>query len=519
MSARETQAGSWSSQIMIWLSVATFAACWLMPLQVTWATSSDLGHSWAVPLLIAYLWWERWDERPQGVARAPLGWWCWVLLGAFAVALLFFRLLLTPFPLWPMLLLAYTATLVVAALAVAWMAAGWSGVRWVGAPLILLLSALPAPSIVETSLIVPLRSAMAAAAAELSNWLGHPAIAVGTSVQLATGWVGIDEACGGIRSLQACFMIGLFFGEWFRFSWTRRSLLVLAAIGAALLGNFSRVLFLSLRVNAGADAAESIHDLAGWIAMGASLLLTGWLACRWAGYRWPQQLSVKRQPVATRQPWIWAATLAGLLLVNEAAVRWWFSQGEAQRSHVPQWTAQLPTEHWSFREQPLGKAAREMLRPDHFVAGRWQHSRDEISAAYYIEWRRGQVARFVPFLHNPTVCMPLSGCELMATLDPLAVPWDGLEIPFYVYRFRRAGEEMIVAYTLWDPTRGQPLNPTKPTETWLDWWRHQWREVVEHRQHQPAQMLAVSISETGRVPDGEALQHIIRKLIKPPSGL
>ena len=37
---------------------------------------------------------------------------------------------------------------------------------------------------------------------------------MGTSVRLGNGWVGVDDACGGIRSLQACVMIGLFFGEW-----------------------------------------------------------------------------------------------------------------------------------------------------------------------------------------------------------------------------------------------------------------------------------------------------------------
>ena len=147
--------------------------------------------------------------------------------------------------------------------------------RWLGGPLIILAAALPWGNQLEQHLIYPLREAMAAMTAEVSNLLGRPAIAAGTSVRLGSGWVGVDEACGGIRSLEASVMLALFFGEWLRFSWRRRTALVGLGVLAALLGNFLRILFLSQRAGDGAAAFVAAHDAAGWLALAFSLALIG----------------------------------------------------------------------------------------------------------------------------------------------------------------------------------------------------------------------------------------------------
>src|SRR5580658_6902094 len=86
---------------------AVTAAVWLAPLSRAWSASADLGQGWAVPLLLAYLWWERWSERPVLAPRVPrsVGWWA---LGVLLAVHLLLRLLLAPFPLWPMAVLAYT---------------------------------------------------------------------------------------------------------------------------------------------------------------------------------------------------------------------------------------------------------------------------------------------------------------------------------------------------------------------------------------------------------------------------
>ena len=489
-----SQASPLRSSMVEVVATVLLAGLLLIPLAEVWRQSPDLRHGWAAVLLVIYLWWERQAERPPVIFRERLtfGWWGTALaIGLLALPL---RLLLAPFSLWATIMWAYALLVALAAAGAAWLRAGWAGVRWLLAPCLILVSALPWPGSFEQGVILPLREAMAALTAEVSNLLGQPAIAVGTSVRLASGWVGIDEACGGIRSLQACVMIALFFGEWFRFSWSRRLVLLGCGVGSALSGNFSRVLFLSLQAG-GAEAVHRVHDVAGWVALGGSLLLTAWVAFRWAGYRFPSYAPQSRRPdMAYRSPaGAWLAVVVALLVLDEAGARWWFARGQAVRADIPQWTVALPAEQVTFVREPLGELAAEMLRPDFYIAGRWQEDREVEVAAYYIEWRRGQVARFLPFLHNPTVCLPMAGCELVETLGEVPVLFQGLKIPFRAYKFRRAGQDLWVAFTIWDPSRGQPL--IQPADGFIrsKWWRERWQEVFEAREDQPAQLFTLAI--------------------------
>jgi exosortase len=431
-----------------------------------------------------------------------------IFLGA---AMLPRRLLLTPFPVWPQLLLLFSLVWAGAVVAGSWMLAGKAGARWIAGPLILLVTTLPVPGVLESSIILPLRAAMASLAADISNLLGHPALASGTSIQLAQSWVGIDEACGGIRSLQACIMIGLFFGEWYRFSWAKRVVLLGAAVLSAVSGNFGRVLFLALRATGGAQSVEAAHDAAGWLAMGASVALTGFLAWRWAGYRSPAQRSIARTPVTNSAGWQWLAAVAALFLAGELATRGWYAHGEAKLPKVARWSVQLPTTLPTFRAESLPGYAREVLRPDLYVAGAWKAPSYGSASAYYIEWRQGQAARSAPFDNNPTICLPLSGCELLETLPPLVVPWAGGELPFRAFKFRRAGQDSLVAFIIWDPARGRPVTQEQVAHSWREWWALQWIEVREARQNQPAQLLTVAIpwSENAGADAGNLLSEII----------
>lgn len=498
------------------IGFGAFAAivAFVAPLSATWSAAPDLGHAWVVPLLMAYLWWERWHERPALLARPGVGASLWIVVLCAAALHLFIRLFLTPFPLWPAALLAYTLLLAALVLLSAWLLSGRAGIRWIAGPLVLAAGALPVPSAIENALIIPLRQTWATLAAEISNLLGQPALAFGTSVRIGNAWVGVDEACGGIRSLQACILAGLFFGEWLRFSISRRAALLVAAIAAALVGNFLRVLFLTFRASEGPDALAAAHDPAGWLAMSFSLIATAWLACHWNGYKLPRQAPpAARSSTGSlfRPATIWIATVATILMVNETATRVWYLYGQREIASLPQWTASFPEEHWSFQPAPLSDFAREILNPDIYRAGSWRESDDIRASGYYIEWNRGQVARSIPFLHNPTICLPAAGCELVGMLDPIEITTPAGTIPFHVYKFRQSGEELLVAFTIWDPSRAQPLAQPN-VGSWRSWWHAQWNEVREARQHQPAQLLTVAVPSAPT--QATSLERIIPDILR-----
>ena len=126
-------------------ALGALAAAWLLPTAHAWEIAPDLGHAWAVPLLMGFLWWERWSERPIGHGAARLGAGAWLAAVALIALHGFTRLFLTPYPLWPWMLTLFTLTLVAAALGGAWLLGGGALVRWLAGPLLLLVATLPAP--------------------------------------------------------------------------------------------------------------------------------------------------------------------------------------------------------------------------------------------------------------------------------------------------------------------------------------------------------------------------------------
>ncbi len=490
----------------------------LRPLTAAWHEAPDLGHGWAAPVLMGFLWYERWAERPVWRARAPVG----IVDGVIAVGAVTadagLQLFLVPYPLWSLALSAHVIVIVGLVLYAAAKLGGRAGVGWVAAPLGLLPAVVPWPAAIQSGIIMPLRTVIAQFAAEVCNLMGAPALAVGTSVRLANDWVGIDEACGGIRSLQAGVMLALFLGEWSRFRWGRRVALVGVSLGAAVVGNAGRVFFLAYAATQGPGNVERVHDTAGWVSMMISLALTVVTALLWRrGRSAPAVVNPARvAPLSrglrgTRVIWL-AGTAGGALLTVYLVDRWYDSASRTHAGESWQWTVAMPANLGTYRAEPLGDLAKETLQPDAYLAGAWTAG-DRRYSAYYVEWRRGQRARFVPFAHNPTVCLPYGGAVLTDSLGVTELEWEGYALPFHAYRFVRAGEDMTVVFMIWDPWKGEPLARSE-NATWWQALRQRWIDVRNAQRDQPAQLLTFTVF------DHEPIERVLagaRRLLATPA--
>ena len=99
---------------------------------------------------------------------------------------------------------------------------------------------------------------------ELIGWLGIPALPHGNVIEVATGEVGISDACSGIRSFQATLMISLFLGELYRLSGVRRAVLCLGGFAMSFLFNLVRIsLLVWVAASHGIAAIANWHDPAG----------------------------------------------------------------------------------------------------------------------------------------------------------------------------------------------------------------------------------------------------------------
>lgn len=509
----------------VWLITVALVALGtliLIPLGRAWQIAPDLGHGWAAPMLIGFLYWDRWHDRPAPiVGPRALGLSDLLVLGIAVVASIPLRLILTPFPVWPMPLILYVSFVIGVGLFLINHRYGRPGLRWFGGPLIVLLGVVIWPGIIENNLILPLRVGIASLVAEFSNALGQPALAVGTVLQIGHGWVGIDEACGGIRSLHATVTTALFFGEWLNLSVRRRFALLVFGAMAAFAGNFARISFLAWCGSQSQEMIDQWHDSAGWAALAFSLLVTGAAPYFWkrpaalpaSRSQSPRSASDQSFPSQIGSTVITLGVVLTLWAV-EGGVRSWYAAGATrQGSSNFTWTVNLPVSEPSFKANSLDVYADEILRPDYFESGHWRGPDRINRMANYIEWRQGQIARTAPFAHNPTICLPYAGFELVEARGSIQVPWQDTFIPFKTYIFGRGTDELVVAFTIWDPLHHTPLRQSSVDAGWTSWILEQWRQVREAREHQPAQLLAFGISDRK---NESLLREELTSLLRPP---
>ncbi len=183
---------------------------------------------------------------------------------AVAIALLPTWLLSRPNPDWPFLNWLLTAEVVAIVLGAV---AAIGGRAWLGhfaVPAALIFTAVPWPDVIESPFTQWMMRNVASAAVVLLDVAGVGAIQHGNLIEVATGVVGVDEACSGIRSFQGSLMASLVLGELFRFNISRRVALLVASVVAAFVTNVIRAAFLAWSAaQSGLHAVERWHDPAG----------------------------------------------------------------------------------------------------------------------------------------------------------------------------------------------------------------------------------------------------------------
>src|SRR5207245_7250421 len=163
-------------------------------------------------------------------------------------------------------LLSLSLALIVIALSLVmiFLSGGGPWLRHFAFPFLFLLVAVPWPVQAEQVVTQSLMRAVTAINVLVLNVAGTPALQHGNVIEVGSGLIGIEEACSGVRSLQATLMISLFLGELYSFPIARRALLVIAG---GLLAFFCNVVRTALLVwvgaKHGARSIEAWHDPAG----------------------------------------------------------------------------------------------------------------------------------------------------------------------------------------------------------------------------------------------------------------
>ena len=506
---------STSSQTTFW-PVATalfcFALLWfpvINHLKSEWSVNPQYAYGWTVPFVALYLVWKRWSERP-----APLPPISRTLPLALIVlcALLFFpiRFVSEANPDWRLISWVIAGLAVTISLCVVFLGGGRPWLRYFAFPFLFFLVAVPWPVRIEQTVIQGLMRAVTGINVSLLNMFGIPALQHGNVIEVGSGLIGIEEACSGVRSLQATLMISLFLGELYSFTIARRLLLVGAGALLAFICNLIRTaLLVWIGARSGTQAIESWHDPAG---------LTILLVCLFG--LWLLSLVMRRQSnVTLAQPYIdnritrarlplsLFASLAVWFLLIEAGTQIWYRTHQSPFAGS-RWTIGWPTSESRYETVPVTPEAQSLLRYDEGGGATWDAVDGHRWMIYFFRWLPGRTAALFVKVHRPDICLPASGLTMNRDNGIRFIEVNGVNLPIRSYRFDDRGESLHVFYCYWDARSSYENASAAAAEDWTA--RGRLRAALQGRREIGAQMLEVVV--WGYEQDAEADQALQRQL-------
>jgi exosortase len=256
-----------------WLAWTPFAAIAILlviiyyrvaiKLVYDWYTIPDYSHGFLVPLFALFL---LWDKR-ETLRNIPIQQsWRGIPLVVFGIIVL--------------ILGVYGVDLFTARISFVFLLAGliWTlfgsvMLRELRFPLLVLVLAIPFPTILFNQITFPLQLFASRIASDILPQLGVPVLLEGNVIQLPVMKLEVAEACSGIRSLMSLFTLAVFYGYFLERTTGRRWILALAAIPIAVTANVFRIVGTGLCVQYWdpEKALGFFHEFSGWVMFVISL--------------------------------------------------------------------------------------------------------------------------------------------------------------------------------------------------------------------------------------------------------
>ena len=471
-----------------------FALVWsevIKQLKNEWSFNPQYSYGWSVPFLTLYLIWRRWPERPAARPPHSQGW--PVALILFSTFLFFpARFIGEANPDWRLLSWVLVVAAVAGSLGVVYLAGGRPWLRHFAFSFCFILVAVPWPMFIEQFVTQNLMRAVAAINVLFLNVAGIPALRLGNVIEVGSGLIGVEEACSGVRSLQATLMISLFLGELYSFSVRRRVLLVIAGALLAFLCNLVRTAILVwMGAQQGAGAIHAWHDPAGFSILLVTLFglwLLSLLMCRAAGEiprshqvggNWPGRLS--RSLLVSVALW---------LIFTEGAVQVWYQIHQSPLANS-RWSVRWPSGEEAYCGVPISSEAENLLRYNKGGGAVWRGDDGRKWLMYFFQWLPGRTAALFIKTHRPDICLPASGITMDKDNGIQLVNVNGVNLPVRSYRFDDHGVPLHVFYCYWDARASYENARAAAKEDWTP--RGRVRAAVRGRRELGAQMLEVVV--------------------------
>jgi exosortase len=445
---------------LIWVVVPALLWLWLFyHLHYEWTFNSRYNYGWAVPFLGFLIFYLRWNERPQrgaalkfDIGRVV----CWLILAS----LLPIRVIEEANPDWR--LVSWTLALAVVGFSLLELAR-IGGREWAAHfafPVCFSLVAVPWPTQFENTIVQAMTRAVASLAVEIAGWIGVGAYQTGNVIQLRNGFVGVDEACSGVKTLQAGIMVALVLGELFRLGRGRRWALIFFGCSWIFVCNVFRATSLVIvAATQGLEALARWHDLIGTAALFCGL--AGLLGLAW---RWKQE-SVATEHQARAQPLPASPREISLaltwLVVVFGSTEFWYRSHEKQLIERPSWEVRWPVGNETLRQLPIPESTRAILHYDAASSVAWQQPREVQWWSFFAHWKPARAALQLVRSHSPEICLPAIGRTFRAELPHVMSRAGPVPLDFRAYEFEQNGQPLFVFVCIQEdkvPASGSPAN-------------------------------------------------------------
>ena len=351
-------------------------------------------------------------------------------------------------PDWRLIAWGLAVETVALSLAVIYFAGGRSWVRHFGFCLCLILAAVPWPGELEEPLVQGLTQASTVVTVAALNLFHINAVQHGNLVELKTGFIGIDEACSGIRSLQAALMMSLFLGELYRTSARRRCAVVVCAMVIAFLCNAARTFFLTgIASKQGLEAMANWHDPLGYVLV-ATCFLSIWGMARVTSGPLPAlPPATSAGPIS--YPHRLILCLGGWILFTVLFTEFWYRSHETVGRD--RWSFVWPVYKPDFADVPISKSEADTLLFDEGRGAEWTNGDGSHWVAYFFRWSQGPSrSRILARAHRPENCFPGVGYKPCGDHGMITVQVKGLSIPFHALDFEDGQDKKYVFFCLWE---------------------------------------------------------------------
>ena len=418
----------------------------------TWESREEYSHGYLIPLITAFLWWQRKDL----IEKEPFSesWIGFLLVVAGSIVVVIGNISATH------VISLYGFLMALVGIVYAYMG---PSAKIILIPVLFLFFMIPLPGIFLFRLSSELQLISSQLGVAVIRLFGISVYLEGNVIDLGQFKLQVVEACSGLRYLFPLISLSFIAAYFFSVSYWKRILIVLSSIPITIVMNSFRIGVIGVLVEHwGIEQAEGfLHDFEGWVVFMFSLgviLLEMWLILVLSkdkrpfaevfGVYFPDETPEGAQQNKRK---LSKGLVTSVLILGVTAV---VTLMLGQRDDVVlerKLFAEFPMElgKWSGNKDTIDSASLGLLKLDDYILADYKNDESEtvnLYVAYYDQQETGGAA------HSPKTCLPGGGWRILSNTE---IMLEGTSITSPINRFVIGqGEYKQVVY-YWFQERGQ----------------------------------------------------------------